>query len=371
MLRWVILSVAVVALTAVATVLINLVPAAKSPAALKVSPKSDSQAKVEIDGDTVYNFGTMPQRTKKQHSWTFRNVGKGDLEIWLGGTTCKCTVAKLEELKEKGGSIKLKPGEKTTIDLEWDSKETEGQFAQEAKINTNDPERPMIPLVAKGTVHPIVVVMPKDRTIALNTVSSEDPKTGSAAIYAPEQPDMKIVKISTSKPDFIVAKPKPLSEEDLKSLKVKGGYRLDVEVKPGMPLGAFRDEVVVETDNKLEPEIRLKVSGTVTGPISVLPDRLRLINVTTTRGGSGEATLLVRGGKPTKFEVAQKPEKVDVQIASAETNTLKGRYRMTVSVPPGTPSGHIEGTIILKTDNPKAAEIKVPVNIFVLGSGAG
>ena len=109
----------------------------------------------------------------------------------------------------------------------------------------------------------------------------------------------------------------------------------------------------------------------MTGPISVSPDRLRLVNVTSSRGGSGEVTLLVRGGKPTKFEVIQKPEKLNVDVEPNETPTLKGRYRVNVTVPPGTASGQIQGLIVIKTDNPKAAELKIPVNILVLGENAG
>ena len=116
---------------------------------------------------------------------------------------------------------------------------------------------------------------------------------------------------------------------------------------------------------------RLKIIGTVTGPISVSPDRLRLVNVTSSRGGSGEVTLLVRGGKPTKFEVIQKPEKLNVDVEPNETPTLKGRYRVRVTVPRGTPPGKIDETITIKTDNPKAAELKIPVNILVLGANAG
>jgi hypothetical protein len=326
---------------------------------------------VKVDGDTVYNFGQMSQRTKKTHSWVFHNEGKADLELWLGGTTCKCTVAKLKALEDSGERIKLKPGESTTIDLEWDSKEVSGEFSQEAKINTNDPERPMVPLIAKGKVHPAIIVIPGDRVAAMTNVSSDEPKKMNIALYAPEQPKLKLLKIATSKPDLIVVNPIPLSETELKQLNVTGGYRLEVEVKPGMPLGSFRDEVVIETDNKLEPEVRLKVTGNVTGPISVLPNRLRLVNVTSNRGGAGEVTILVRGGKPTKFEVTRKPDKLNVEIASSDTSKLKGSYRLTVTVPPGTPSGRIEDTIILKTDNPKAAEVKIPVNILVLGGATG
>ena len=82
-------------------------------------------------------------------------------------------------------------------------------------------------------------------------------------------------------------------------------------------------------------------------------------------------TLLVRGGKPTKFEVAYHPEKLDVKITPDDTPTQKGRYKMTVTVPPGTSAGPVDGDIILKTDHPKAGEIKIPVSILISNSAGG
>jgi hypothetical protein len=365
MVRWIILSVVVVALTAIATLVANLAPAGKTDGAFKISAKEGPSPKAKLDGDPTHDFGTMSQNTTGTHSWTVHNEGDADLELWMQSSTCMCTIAKFADQKR----AVVKPGESTQIDLEWETRDSMGEFSKGATIGTNDPAQPSFPLNVKGIVHPPIIVIPNDRIVPIGSISSDEAKTAYVAFFAPEQPDMKILKVATSQPDLIVVTPEPLREEDLKSFKVKGGYRLKVDVKPGMPLGNFRDEVVVNTDNKLAPEVKLAVSGTVTGPISVHPERLRLINVTTARGGSGEATILVRGGKPTKFEVAQKPEKVDVQIASAETNTLKGRYRMTVSVPPGTPAERIKGNIVLKTDNPKAAEIVIPVDILVLGGG--
>ena len=34
-------------------------------------------------------------------------------------------------------------------------------------------------------------------------------------------------------------------------------------------------------------------------------------------------------------------------------------------MPPGTPAGEIDGDIVLKTDHPKASELKIPVIILI------
>jgi hypothetical protein len=44
---------------------------------------------------------------------------------------------------------------------------------------------------------------------------------------------------------------------------------------------------------------------------------------------------------------------------------------MTVTVPPGTASGTVSGEIVLKTDNPKVSELKIPVSILIRRAGPG
>ena len=81
--------------------------------------------------------------------------------------------------------------------------------------------------------------------------------------------------------------------------------------------------------------------------------------------------LLVRFDALEDFEVARKPEKVQVKIHRDDTATLKGRYLMTVEVPPGTSAGEVVGQIVLTTDHPEVSELAIPVNIFVSRSWAG
>ena len=41
---------------------------------------------------------------------------------------------------------------------------------------------------------------------------------------------------------------------------------------------------------------------------------------------------------------------------------------MTVTVPPGTEPGLIQGSIVLRTDHPSVSELTIPVNITVQGA---
>jgi len=367
MLRWATLSVIVVVLAAAATFLFQSgsysTPSWSLPAS---AAKNGPQPKVDLQGPLTHEFGMMAVQKTGTHNWNVKNTGQVDLELFMVSSTCMCTIAKFKE----GAKAVVKPGESTEIALEWKTNNAIGDYSKGATIGTNDPNMPEFKLAVHGIVHSPIIVVPevKDNVLPVGTVSNDEPKTTSIALFSPERPDLKPTKITTSKPDLIVVKEIPLMPAESAQLKAKGGYRLDIQFKPGMAQGNFRDSVVIETNHPDEPKLELTLTGFVTGAISVMPANLRMVNVSGKEGGSGQVTLLVRGGQPTNFTVSRKPEKVEVSVVSNETPSLKGRYRVTVTVPPGTPAGLVDDEIILHTDHPKVSELKIPVNILV---GAG
>jgi len=375
MLRWILLIVVVVGLTAAATFVIQSAPVADSRTRHAVDESLGPRPKVEIVEPLIHEFGIMSQESNGSHTWQIKNVGQGTLDIWLDGRpTCSCTIASLQTVGEGGESerkvVKIKPGDSTKIDLAWETRNKGVEYSQGATIGTNDPSRPSFALTVKGQVFPPVSVYPPEM-ISLMGISNEEVNRARFAVFSMDRPSTKITKISSSRPEFIVATPTPLTDTDRLQLKVKGGgYRVDVDVKPGLPLGAFQDELVIETDHPLRPKVKVTVAGKTTGPISFLPERVRMTNVTSSRGATQEITLLVRGDKPTKFEIVHKPSKVDIEIKQSDT-AQKGRYRLKATVPPGTPAGQIDEDLIIKTDHPRASELKIPVIIWISNSDTG
>jgi hypothetical protein len=138
-----------------------------------------------------------------------------------------------------------------------------------------------------------------------------------------------------------------------------------------MPLGVFQDELVIYTDHPKQPEIRVPLGGKMQGPISVTPPGLRKHDVVGRDGASMDLRMTVRGGKETHFEVAEKPEKVEVNVVPAGNGAAKGLYILRVKVPPGTAASRVAGYIVLKTDHPMASELKIPIDILISRSGPG
>jgi hypothetical protein len=365
MVRWIILGVIVVVASAAATVLFQVVPSWSSDSANGLAfpaPAKGVYPKVVVDGDLKYNFGMMRLKDKGHKSWTLLNKGEADLMLKMVSSTCSCTIANLKV----GETATVKPGESTEITLEWTTKSV-GSFDQSAEIGTNDPTRPVITLAVSGEVRPAVTLIPSDQTLNFLEISNEtEDHRAWAGIYSVDKDDLAITRTVSSKPDAVLVETEPMPPEDLKKLEAKQGIRINVIVKSDkMPIGSFREMIEIETNHPQQPKLELYVTGKMTGPISLSPERVWAHGVPSRTGASQEIKLLVRGQKETKFEVQTPPKPIKVEVVPGNKFEHASQYRLIVTVPPETEAGTYEGKITLKTDHPKAAEVEIPYSIFV------
>jgi hypothetical protein len=226
-----------------------------------------------------------------------------------------------------------------------------------------------VSLRVDGLVHPAIVTYPPDGVVQIRELATDEPEhTERIALYSPDRPETKILKITSSKPDLISATAEPLTDEQRKMLDVpRGGFQITILIKPGLPLGAFKEEVIFDLDHPERPQHSIMLSGKVVGPIVTAPSHLRLYNIQSRLGGKGEIVVSVRAHRATHFEVTHAPEKVQVAVAPRDP-AKPGDYRVIVTIPPGTSAGPISDEIVLKTDHPQASEVKIPIDIFVLGA---
>jgi len=382
MLRWTFLANLVVALASLATVAVQFLPArtaGKTPAfpsdgGDQVGPPP----KAVVDDKLTYEFGVLGQQNTGEKTWTIKNVGKGTLKLKKVRTSCSCTIA---SLKNTSDTVSVEPGGSTTIKLEWQTRDRMGKYSQSADIGTNDPALPMLTLAVQGEIVPSIVIYPyQEGTIHFGTHGNDQPIQAKMAVFSPDDPDLEITSISTSQPERITATSLPLTDDQRAAIGTKigkgKGYTVEVEVKPGMPIGALNESVVLKTNHPQRPEVRLELSGRMVGPISAVPGSVQMTVHAGTKPPSKVVTLWVRGGEPTKFEVAEAPEElkvgieeVDDQAQGTGKDVKSRRYRLTVTVLPETRPTIINSSIILKTDHPNATELKIPVMISIINRG--
>lgn len=379
MVRWLLFAIVVVAVSALATLGLPYLNASKSDSSYAppfplASSEQGVLPKVTIEGEALtHRFGVMGQQSSGEHEWTVTNTGEGDLLLSKGPSTCSCTIANLES--DKGTT--LKPGASTKVKLTWETRTNDGKFEKSASVLTNDPSRPKIDFVIEGTVRPAITLLPPIEGLMYYTIPNDTEHMRSFIIHSADRPDTKITKATSSNPELISVQVKPVPPEEAKKMEVASGKanRVDVIVKPGSVLGSFREDVVLTTDHPLRAEVKLPVSGKIAGPISSVPERIRLTQVPSKNGANESVILWVRGQEHTKFVVEKSPEnlKVDIQPAddktdSTDATTKSARYTLTIKVPPGTPPGAINDEIILKTDHPRAGTVRIPVNVLILGA---
>jgi hypothetical protein len=371
--RWIILAVLVVVITTTATVAVQYLPLpsdSETPGAVAYpAAGKDTGPKplAVVEGDLTHDFGMAAQHVDIKKDWVIKNEGQADLVLTKGVIECNCTVAAFDGDKKKE-SITLKPGQQTTLKTSFETREGNGSFRKYADIITTDPAHPTLHFVASGTVRPSVVLYPPEPTINFLEISNDlDDHHSSVLLYSPDRPDVKVTELISSRPGKVVVTDEPMSPEDCKAMKVEKGHKIIIDVKGEMPLGPFREEVVIKTDHPKQPEIKLTVGGRMVGPISATPERIQLVPVHSPLGKTGALTLTVRGLRPTRFEVERKPERLDVSVQPRDPGSPGGQYVLTVKVPPGMPPGDIMAEIVLKTDHPKAGELKIPVDIRIEG----
>ncbi len=377
-LKWLVASVIIVALAAGAAIGVRYLPTENPNDTSTLSfpvPKKRAgpPGKIVLDESPTYVFGVMPQRSKGTHTWTFKNGGEGVLELSKGPSTCSCTIANFKSEKDV---LVLEPGKSTEINLTWETREFDGKFEKSATINVvGDADRSQVIFAVEGTVKPSMAIMPKERTLSFGDVPNDASRKVSFALASSDMPEFKILTVTSSQPDAFNIETVPLPDDERQQLNwttMTGGFKVNVELKPSKELGSFNEEIIVTTDHPKVAEIRLSAGGRRSGPVSIVPQVVQMHNIAPADGGVQTLMVIVRNGEDTTLEVLDAPENVKVEIASADLKSgsaVKVRqFRVTVTVPPGTPSGVISGEITLKSNHPRAERLKIPVDISVLSS---
>ncbi|QDU74791.1 hypothetical protein Pan97_18070 [Bremerella volcania] len=321
--------------------------------AWKSIPISEDAPQAVVVGGPVFLFGRMELNSVGKHTFVVKNEGKGVLELTMEGTTCKCTMADLKE----GDTLRVAPGESTDIKLEWRPKSYSEDFAQTARIATNDPRNSMLELRISGSVVQAIVLDPAEVRFT-NLAAGETRKAGTKVLSFKEEAfEIQDLNVTGDQSKLLTATQRPLTEEELKqSNGALAGYMLEVEVQPGLPLGTNRHTIVAHTTSEFAPELEIPVTSFIVGDISVIAvkkyDRdksvLYLNKLKKAEGASTKLFLIVKG--PHRNDVNVKveetfPEFMKVEIGEPESinNGSVRKIPLSIDIPAGVPEGNYLG----------------------------
>jgi len=347
---------------------------------LSVTPgklgSGQSHAVAVVDDDD-FDFGSMQQGSKMSHVFTIRNEGTSPLTLGKMQTTCKCTLGDL-------AASAIPPGQSTTATLEWKADTGEGEFRQQATLQTNDPSRPTLTLTVHGTVTFTHQVRPDK--IIFDGVSANTGGTSSAKIVSWMDEELKISSHEFDKreySDYFSVELKPLSPSDLTEGE-KSGFEIVVAAESGLPLEPIHQLLRLNTNLTNKSVVEIPIEGDVRGDITVtgtnfnaVTNTLTLGTISGAKGASAELTLFVRGPHRDKVEfrqISSVPAEVRAQIGEPVNRNTVTTVSIRLEVPPGTPQGNYLGSlqgelgeITLSTGHPDTKELKIRLRMLIEG----
>lgn len=359
------------------------------------------RARVELVGDSKFDFGMMAPGTEGEHTFIVKSVGEDDVRLRLGATTCKCTLGELDQES-------LKPGEQTEVKLTWTVKQGESDFAQSAQLITNDPERVVIQLEIMGKVVNDIDIFPE--TWTFGDVATGEPIEVSGTIYSFLENDIRPTDIKfsseeiTEMSEFKVEAFKPTKETDGIRGTARQGFRVSVNIKPGLRQGAVSQSLVFgfrrldENGDEIPPEegdtdpndyIYASTKGQIIGPLSMIESS----KISGQPGGgyvydfgriaAGEPliakTFVVLKGAERENTTLRIGEIYPDQFVKATLGEPIGRGTMTlypleIELVPGDElverlgnNKDDYGTVWIESDNPKVSKMRVALKFAIEG----
>lgn len=345
------------------------VAAVKPP--VPVAPLPPGAAPLAVAEELLYDFGAAENGTKgERHAFKIRNEGNAPLKLIDSHVSCtKCTFV---DLPEKD----IAPGETGELVVRWNVDTYEETFRQSASVDTNDPEHPILRFVIQGKV-----VRPFDATpreLVFSNVPNNEGAEGKVRMLAYFDENFEITghrlgEASTAESFEVTLE--PLSQEVLDENSAKRGIEATIKVKPGLPLGNFKQRVIFNTNLENMALFEIVVSGRVVGAVSVVGkpwDRdlnaVVIGSVKQSQGAKAELALLVKGPNREGLAPAA-PELPDADVLKVSYGEVKEinqgtitRIPLVIEIAPGSRLvNHMGG------EQGKMAVIYVPLNKPELG----
>jgi hypothetical protein len=313
-----------------------------TPTATAVDPALAPRIKFDFK---VWDFGKVTEGPELQKTFRFTNKGKSLLKIESVHTSCGCTAAETE------GRTEIPPGETGAIKVKYDTKGRPGPTSKNITVNTNDPNNQSVVLAIQMDAVRYVDVQPA--SLAFYGVRKGEARNQQVKVLGREGVALRVLSAKSLNGSVSVTF-SALREGD------RRGAVLDVLLPADRPIGIIKDEIIVATSSKKQPEISIPVKGEVFGRVQVYPKQVFLNGTTGTT-----FSLQVLANPPEGFKVLKtKAAKGKVNTRIRKDKLGEGNYRwwVDVSIPWLSRLGPIVDEVTITTNDPEQKTFNIPVS---------
>lgn len=337
-------------------------PAPTSAPTPAPAPAPKAAPKIAVE-PAALDLGKMLDDKSVHGNLTLRNDGDADLTITGATSTCGCTIPTIggkkmdtEKKQAETTTFVLKPGETTTVDVEFHPGGKHGKQSQKVTIKSDDPARRELVVEVLALVQPIVEVDPA--ILPFGDVERNQTKTAIATITG-RTPDFAIPLVTTGN-DAITAKVLDTIDTEVDGSKVRQ-VRVEFTLNSARPMTVSGTATIRTTDPRRRI-LSLPMSGTVLGDLALDPAKLSLGLV-----GPGDAvkqTIRIHSRSGAAFKILGLNER-GMETSPAEWTLAEagsdapGAFDLLLSFKAPQKPGSWKGTLVIATDVPDQEKIEV------------
>lgn len=301
--------------------------------------------------NTSHDFGALARGTKAQAQFKLKNIYEEDVHISGVRSSCGCTTPQIAKTD-------LKTFESGEILAEFNTRDFIGQKTATITVTLDKPFPAEVQLHVSGFIRSDVVVQPGAVDFGTNDYGVGAQKKISVS-YAGRD-DWKVLDVRSSSQHLQV----DLVETGRENGKVS--YDLTVHLTKDTPVGYFKDQLILVTNDARATDLAVDVQGQINSEITVSPTALFMGIVEP--GSKVTKQLVVRSKRPFKIlDVKCDDPSFEIQ-ASEESKTV---HLVPVVFTAGDTPGKFTRQIVIETDQGAGLQPSLTAYAQVVKTGAG
>lgn len=284
--------------------------------------------------ETTHDFGNVARGAQLKYTFKITNIYKVPLDITEVRVQCNC-------VKAEPSAKTLQPNETATLNISMDARQFSGPKTVRVYVTVGPKYISTATLIVSANARGDVVFTPNE--LDFGNIQRGQAVTKSIDVeYVGNQADWRVTEIVKNG-----SAPFELKVEELPrpaGAPAKKGYRIHATMKTDAPAGAFKQEVVLKTNDLAGGMATFQIVGNLQASLAVSPSPIVVKDLKA--GESQTKKVFVRASRPFRIlGVDGQGEGVTVEIPSRQDAT----QILTVSIAP-TKAGAIRRQLTIRTD---------------------
>lgn len=305
-------------------------------AALATGPvrAQESEWANKLFEERTKDFGTHPRGVQLKHTFKITNIYKVPLDITEIRVTCGCLTytTALYDAQTKRPKKSLMPNESATIDINMDGTKFSGPKIINMYVSVGPKFISTATLTVQAVARQDVTFNPG--TVNFGVVGRGQTPTQTIDVEYAGNLDWRVTEIvKNANAPFSVKAEELYREEPVKGGILGGvfkkaqagrvGYRLSLTLKSDTPPGAFKQELLLKTNDPNSPVLTVLAEGKIQANLTVNPSKVNLGNLKV--GDTKTARVIVVGQRAfriTGIEGHGDGLKVELPVMAQESQIL-------------------------------------------------